>query len=311
MITAETSPRIGLVTDSDINRFALQKLLREQRYELTVSLDSQRLAQYFLAEQEQPEPDVWLVDISESVCQKAFDTLLDDTTRVVLVSDEQSPALVGDGHDRWCRRLIDKLESLAANGERHFGSAQQAEHVCLLVASTGGPAAVNEFLAHLAPGLPIAMVYAQHIETSFDNLLVSGVAKNQAYSFRLATGEQQLSVGEVLVVPVDYQLRFLPFGRAVKTRKVWGGQYQPAIDQVSAELAGLYRKKLSLIIFSGMCNDGEIGARITRASGGRVWAQSPESCVSSDMPNAAIATGCVSKQGSPKQLAEALTALYR
>lgn len=146
-MSAAPSPRIGLVTDSDINRYALQKLLSEQHYELALSVSSQRLAQYFLKQQAQPEPDVWLVDISESVCQQAFDTLLDKTERIVLVSDEPSPALIGDEHAGWCKRLIDKLELVATNGERHANSGQQAEHVLLLAASTGGPAAVNEFLA--------------------------------------------------------------------------------------------------------------------------------------------------------------------
>ena len=302
---------IGLVTDSNLNRFALQKLLREQHYELALSVDSQRLAQYFLKQQPEPEPDIWLIDVSESVCQQSFAALLDSPARIVVVSDGQSPALVGEDHKRWCKRLVDKLELVAVNGERHISRGGHAEDVVLLAASTGGPAAVNEFLAHLAPGLPIAIVYAQHIETHFDKLLADGAGTKRIYPMRLAAGEQQLSAGEVLVVPVDYQLRFLAFGRAVKTRKVWAGQFQPSIDQVSAELAGLYRKNMSLIVFSGMCNDAEIGARIIKASGGKVWAQSPETCVSPDMPNAAIATGCVTEQGSPKQLAQALTALYR
>lgn len=310
-MSASVSSRVGLVTDSDINRYALQKLLREQHYQLLVSVDSQRLMQLLLKAQPQPEPDIWLIDISATDGQQAFNCLLDNTERVVLVSDEPSPALAGDDHERWCKRLVDKLESVAINGERHLGSGKQAEHVCLLAASTGGPAAVNDFLTHLAPGLPVAVVYAQHIETHFDNLLADGIGKNKLYPLRLATGEQRLNIGEVLVVPVDFQLRFLPFGRAVKTRKAWAGQFQPEIDQVGAELAALYRNNMTLIVFSGMCNDGEIAARVTKASGGRVWVQSPDSCVSPDMPNAAIATGCVSEQGSPKQLAQALTALYR
>jgi chemosensory pili system protein ChpB (putative protein-glutamate methylesterase) len=55
-----------------------------------------------------------------------------------------------------------------------------------------------------------------------------------------------------------------------------------------------------------MCNDGEIGCRVAKACGGTVWAQTPDSCISPDMPNAAISTGCVSKQGTPEQLAQAL-----
>lgn len=270
-------PRIGLVTDSDINRFALQKLLQEQRYKLVLSVDSQRLAQYFNKPNTEAEPDVWLVDISESVCQEAFATLLDDSQRIVLVNDEQSPELVGDAHAVWCRRLMAKLESVAVNGERRLEGGPEPEHVWLLAASTGGPAAVNTFLERLPAGLPIAMIYAQHIEARFDRVLQDMGSGKGDYPIRLAGGEQRLVAGEVLVVPADHQLRFLPFGRAVKTRHLWRGQFQPAIDQVSAELADVYRTKLSMIVFTGMCNDGEIGTRITKACGGSVWAQTPDS----------------------------------
>jgi len=304
------SPGIGLVTDSDINRFALQKLLREQRYRLVVSLDSQRLAQYLKSPPPEPEPDVWLVDISESVCQDAFDSLLDNGNRVVLVNDEKSPDISGLGHKLWCRRLLDKLELLAVNGERDAAPGSAPEQVWILAASLGGPKAISQFVAALPSGLPIAMIYAQHIEPKFDSWL-EALGQNSSYNMRLAGGEQQLRAGEILVVPADYQLRFQAFGRVVKTHRPWQGQYQPAIDQVAAELAGIYRHKLGMIVFTGTCNDGEVGARMVKAAGGEVWVQSPESCVSPEMPNAALTTGCVSRRGSPEELAGVLSSRYR
>jgi len=47
-----------------------------------------------------------------------------------------------------------------------------------------------------------------------------------------------------------------------------------------------------------------------QASGGEIWVQTPESCISPDMPNAALATGAVSMQGTPAQLAQALSSRY-
>jgi chemosensory pili system protein ChpB (putative protein-glutamate methylesterase) len=150
------------------------------------------------------------------------------------------------------------------------------------------------------------MVYGQHIEANFDGLLASAVGYNHSYPMELVGGEYILAHGKVAVVPADKQLRFLAHGRVVATRKPWSGLYQPTLDQVISELARIYRQRLGVIIFSGLCNDGEIGCRVAKSCGATVWAQSPESCLSADMPNAAISTGCVTYQGNPEQLASAL-----
>ena len=137
------------------------------------------------------------------------------------------------------------------------------------------------------------------------------MGSEQAYPLQQIRTEHSLVAGETLVVPADAQLRFLPFGQVIKTTKAWQGPYQPAIDQVVAELAKEYRKKLGVIVFSGTCNDGEIGCRVVKACGGQVWAQSPASCVSAAMPEAAINTGCVSFQGTPEELAQQLAQIIK
>ena len=77
------------------------------------------------------------------------------------------------------------------------------------------------------------------------------------------------------IVPADNQLSFLPNGHIVKTNVRWNGAYQPSLDLVITQLAQLYRQRLGVIIFSGMCNDGEIGCTVAKACGATVWAQTP------------------------------------
>ena len=312
-------PRIGLVTDSDLNRYVLQAVLAEGSYELAGSYDNATLANFLEANKTTPEIDAWLVDIDDNEIQHSLDVLLGQSDLPLLVNDDIPPVQDVSAHGIWQRRLLEKLEVLAIRGPQTFdvtstvdktseqGRAEKAgaDKVWVLVASMGGPDAVKRFLNALPQALPIAMVYGQHIETNFDGLLTSAVTGHD-YPMQLVSGEQQLSNGEILVVPVDHQLRFLSRGRVVETRKPWAGSYQPALDQVIADLARVYRQDLGVIIFSGMCNDGEIGCRVAKACGGTVWAQTPDSCLSPDMPNAAISTGCVSKQGTPEQLAAAL-----
>ena len=141
-------------------------------------------------------------------------------------------------------------------------------------------------------------------------MLTASVGRKQSYPLQLARGEQQLNTGEITVVPADRQLRFLPRGRVVETRRKWAGSFQPAIDQVVSDLARVYKHNMGVIIFSGTCNDGEVGCRVVKACGGSVWTQSPESCISPAMPDAAMSTGCVSFQGTPEQLALALAKQY-
>jgi chemosensory pili system protein ChpB (putative protein-glutamate methylesterase) len=56
-----------------------------------------------------------------------------------------------------------------------------------------------------------------------------------------------------------------------------------------------------------MESDGAIACRLIKQKGGRVWVQSPASCISPSMPEAALATGCVDYQGSAEGLARHLT----
>ncbi|MBL4827775.1 MAG: chemotaxis protein CheB [Spongiibacteraceae bacterium] len=299
-------PRIGLVTDSAYHRKLLQTLLEEKGYPLSLSLNPQSLRDY-LEKESSVEVDAWLVDLIGDEAEHTVEFLVEKNDLPLLVNDEIPPLQDEGLHEEWQRRLLEKLEVVA---HREDLNSPVANTLWVLAASLGGPDAVKRFLGALPEGLALAMVYAQHIEINFDELLANAVGSNHTYTMRVVRSEQRLLAGEIAVVPADRQLRFLPFGRVVVTQKPWSGLYQPAIDQVIADLARIYRQRLGVIIFSGLCNDGEIGCRVAKACGAKVWAQTPESCQSPEMVEAAIATGCVSFQGTPEQLAQALAKHY-
>ena len=308
-------PRIGLVTDDDLHRHVLQNLLLDAGYQLTPAVAKKQL----VSRHEQSawlEPDAWLVDLASDV-QETIELLVETSEAPLLACDDMPATSELEAFQQWQRRLLSKLEVVAIpadSGDEEelitvAGQPGQFDKVWVLAASTGGPDAVKRFLDQLQTNLPVAMVYAQHTETDFDRQLTNTVGRNQHYRLRLAKSEHRLIGGEVTVVPVDRQIKFLDHGRIVATREGWQGIYQPAIDQVIAELGRLYRDKLGVIIFSGMCDDGAVGCRIAKACGASIWVQTPESCVSPDMPEAALKTECVSQQGTPEQLADALSEL--
>ncbi|WP_339670141.1 chemotaxis protein CheB [Dasania marina] len=307
--------RVALITDSELGRQALMALLGGALNPLIVTIDvsqsSQPLIDY-LGQHHDSQLDMWVLDSSAQHDENILHILCDDSDKPILVNDELPTAQDEQRYKLWQKRLLQKVESLSLENDglrrQRLGTAEQ---VWVLAASLGGPAMIKRFLSALPQGLPIAFVYAQHIEANFDHYLSGGMGSEQAYPLQQIRTEHSLVAGETLVVPADAQLRFLPFGQVIKTTKAWQGPYQPAIDQVVAELAKEYRKKLGVIVFSGTCNDGEIGCRVVKACGGQVWAQSPASCVSAAMPEAAINTGCVSFQGTPEELAQQLAQIIK
>jgi len=300
--------RIGIVAAADLSRHVLKNLLLDSGYGASCFTREQLAAGW-------PEardiPDAWLLDAAGADLDELLDRIVSHSDAPLLINDEDPPVQQPAAFALWRRRLLDKLEEAVASidaGPRPTTAAPEA--VWVLAASTGGPEAVSRFLAALSPGLPIALVYAQHIEAGFECTLASSLARHAHLEVGLCRGEQRLRQGSLLVVPANSQVRFLPFHRVVATRRSWSGPYRPAIDQVIAELARLYHRRCGVIVFSGTCDDGAVGCRVAQAGGGLVWVQSPDSCVSPDMPNAALATGAVSRQGDPEQLARELAGIY-
>lgn len=301
------APGLGVVAATDLARHVLRTLLAEAGYRIDCCIAPQQLAAALTAA---TTPDAWLLDATASDDDELLVQIADSDVPFLILDDEP-PLQQADELAMWQRRLLDKVEELCGSVGRLRLREPAPVAVWVLAASTGGPEAINEFLDALAPDLPVAFVYAQHIEAPFDAVLTASLARRyRHYPAVLGEGEQLLRRGQVLVVPVSTQLRFLPFNRVVASRHPWQGQYQPAIDQVVAEVARLYQNRCGVIVFSGLCDDGAFGCRRVRAVGGSVWIQTPDSCISPDMPNAALATGTVSHRGTPAELAQAFGDRY-
>lgn len=301
------APEIGLVASADLSRHVLRNLLQESGYRTRCFTPEQL---HECLSRSDAGPDAWLLDASDPELDGEVADIVEHSDAPFLINDEPPPQRSAVFAE-WRRRVLAKLEELAAGVARaSLTAVAPPQAVWVLAASTGGPEAVREFLGALAPELPLTFVYAQHIEPRFDGVLTSALDRQGHYRSALCRGEQTLEQGRVLVVPADRQLRFLPFHRVLVTRKPWEGRYRPAIDQVAGDIARLYPKRVGMIVFSGTCDDGALGGRVIQSCGGEIWAQSPASCICPDMPNAALATGMVSVQGTPVQLAQALSSRY-
>lgn len=181
-----------------------------------------------------------------------------------------------------------------------------AQAVWVLGASLGGPQALKEFLTYLSDQLPAAFIIAQHIGRPFVALLAEQLARITQLRVQPAEAGRSLRAHEVVLVPVDRRFALAADGRVELRDEPIRGPYKPCIDEVMEEVVRHYGRRCNAIVFSGMGEDGALGAAAVADAGGQVWAQSAESCVISSMPDAARRRGVVHFSATPRMLAEQL-----
>jgi chemosensory pili system protein ChpB (putative protein-glutamate methylesterase) len=87
----------------------------------------------------------------------------------------------------------------------------------------------------------------------------------------------------------------------------WDKPYSPNINQVISNLAEHFQERMGVIVFSGMCDDGAKASLALKHSANiPLWAQSPEECICSAMPEAVIDSGKVDYIATARSLAERL-----
>ncbi len=258
----------------------------------------------------------WLVELAEE--SPLTDWLLENSKMPVLLGVGQIPQPGSEDYPRCLRRLYAKLAGLVGESPRgkpelhrlpiapSESAAPSAANVWVLAASLGGPAAVKSFLDHVPASLPLALVYAQHIDPGFEQQLPQIIGRHNEWQIHTCESEHLLCHGEVLVVPVDKRLRFSPEGRVRLSQEPWPGPYQPAIAAVIDEVRQIFAPACGAIVFSGMGEDGVDACTRLRDQGMPVWTQSAESAACATMPEAVRQAGVSSLQGDPEQLAMAM-----
>jgi len=334
-------PRVGILADDRLQQHMLSSTMLNLGFDVVVCTDPDRMEWY---DSSDCSLDVWLVDVVLDDLPEPcdwLDSLLDGEVPVLL-GFEQAPSKTSHAFPRWQKRLYEKLSEVARNmpataesekslaviralDEARVGKGraiqrlplprvfsgrnlegQPARCVWVLGASLGGPPAVKDFLDALPAGLPIAFVYAQHIDERFEETLSATIGRHSAFELVTLKENEPLRVGQVLVAPIKNQFGFSSAGLLTAKDAAWPGPYGPSIDQVILTVFGHYQCVSGVILFSGMGNDGSEAIMSINSPDLTVWVQSPESCINSSMPESALETECVKFRGDPFQLANQL-----
>lgn len=309
-------PAIGLLAGNPDKRRVLHGVLSHFGYRVVFAddpgqLDCQRLATI--------DTDAWLLELPEE--SPLSDWLLEHSAVPVLLGAGEIPPQGSEDYPRWERRLYNKLLPLLGRvpdgqlprlltlnqaSTTDHGARQRAHCVWLLGASLGGPAAVKAFLDRLPAELPIAFVYAQHIDPGFERRLPAIMGRHNDWRIINCVAGAELLAGDVLIAPITRSLSFSPEGRVQLSEAPWPGRYQPSIETLLDRLGATFAPACGAIIFSGMGEDGVPACGRLRQQGIEVWTQDSASAACAVMPQAIAAAGLSSRQGDPLALAAAL-----
>jgi len=306
--------RIGILVDSPLKQQYLSHMVVQAGHQLSFAYVFKQGAALLDLPQ---SVDAWVVDVNDPeetdhlrlAAMELLDDWLVQTPVPVIVNDAPEMKQNSPDYNDWVRRMLQRLERLS--GDVNLQAADGASEVWVLAASTGGPAAVKDFIRQLPAQLNVAFVYVQHIDKGQAETLVKMMSSAGHYPVTIAKQGSVLTNNTITLVTAERSIHIHDNGTLVVNKSPWSGYYAPSIDQVTANIARVYRQRSGIIIFSGMGDDGAASCRLIKQQGGKVWVQTPEQSTIASMPDAALSTGTVSFMGSPQELANELGKLKR
>jgi chemosensory pili system protein ChpB (putative protein-glutamate methylesterase) len=318
-------PKLIIVADDARQRHALTDVSQSCGFEIVHCIASRQLEPSIA----QHQPDLWIIDVENE------DDLMEliGFDQPMLIGMTVAPSFTEQVlYKRWKQAISRKLLTLLSDkvpiltnsvalNSALAGNARQilnakllpaAWRVVLLAASMGGLEAVKAFLDKVSNDLPVIFLLVQHIDPYMQSQLPRILSRHNQWPFEMLNrSDMSLDMGKVYIVPAQHQINFDRQGRVVLQSDNWPGAYQPSITTMIHRASTVFRQQLLTIVFSGMGDDGSHSAAYQIGCGGKIWAQTAESCASASQPDQMRATGQVCFNDTPEGLAQQLVLEYR
>lgn len=183
--------------------------------------------------------------------------------------------------------------------------------LCIIGASTGGPAALQQILERLPEDFPLPVAVVQHMPPGFTKPFADRLDSLCRLEVREPTEGDRLRPGQVFIAPAGRHLRLGTNLNALLSTDAQGFRHVPSVDVLMKSADKARRGKVLGVLLTGMGDDGAEGMSVIRAHGGVTVAENEESCAVFGMPRAAMLRGAVDQMLSLDEIALALASLGR
>jgi two-component system chemotaxis response regulator CheB len=156
-----------------------------------------------------------------------------------------------------------------------------------MVASTGGPRALQNVLKELPSDFPAPIAVVQHITASFHGGFVRWLDSACRLSVQVAQNGQQPIPGNVYVAPPDYHLLVTEDGLRLDRGELVCSE-RPSGTVLFESMADAFPASAIGVLLTGMGEDGARGLAEIRRAGGYTLVEDESTAVVYGMPAAAV-----------------------
>ena len=189
---------------------------------------------------------------------------------------------------RW-RETSHSKEAPKATG----AAGPRSRRAIAIAASTGGPAALQRILSDLPADFAIPVLVVQHIADGFVDGLAQWLNTVCSLTVKVAVHGEPLKPRTAYLAADGYHLGVSSRFTIVLSNAPPIDGFRPAASHLFESAAQGFGAGLTVVMLTGMGQDGVVGLRAVRQLGGEVIAQDEVSSVVYGMPKAAFDAGLV------------------
>ncbi len=174
--------------------------------------------------------------------------------------------------------------------DNHARTPIEKFRLLTIVASTGGPVAIQKILTQIPKQCSIPVLLVQHMPGKFTRSFAARLDQLCAIKVKEAEHGDPLLPGQALLAPGGMQMEIRGgINKQITLReKTVAELYSPCADITLSSIARHFPGQTLTVILTGMGADGAQGAVQLKRGGSRVWAQNEQSCTIYGMPKAVV-----------------------
>jgi two-component system, chemotaxis family, protein-glutamate methylesterase/glutaminase len=168
--------------------------------------------------------------------------------------------------------------------------------------SAGALEALDILLAALPENFILPILIVQHLHPHDEGAFASRLAGKTSLSVIEAFDKSPIEPGCIYTAPADYHMLIETEDMISLSIDLPVNWSRPSIDVLFESAVNIWGSSLIGVVLSGASNDGSMGIKAIKASGGHTITQDPATAQSPFMPQSAILTGAVNEILPPEKI---------
>ncbi len=206
----------------------------------------------------------------------------------------------------------DKSVKHSSLGSSLFSINREKPELLVILASTGGPVAIQNILPRISAECGFPVLIIQHMPQNFTHSFAERLNEFCDLSVKEASPGDELTNGKALLAPGGMQMEVRKNRNKLVVgirNKIKGEIFSPCADITLSSLGTHELGSVLIVVLTGMGSDGRNGLNEIKKKGVTVWAQEESSCTIYGMPKAVIESGLADKVLSLDDIADGLANL--